>query len=624
MQSSSDILLKKLEPLREEIDKNYSCLTLEERKIAFSQAIDILIEKNDISSASSALVKSKVKTYYLYELKKLFKTHTTLLGINNNLLEYTNSFFKTSKINETQLIKYANSLLFFFPNISYQEYSYILNNTKVSDFIKQAICKDNSLNKKEAERLKNTNFYPLLAIYCQNNNISLEEDFLEEDIKENTTDDFLPNDAFNDYMQQIPRKVLTLAEEKYYFKLIALGDEEAKKYVIEHNLKLVVSIAKKYTTDKSLLQDLIQEGNIGLMKAVDRFNLDMGSKFSTYAAWWIRQAINNALINNARMIRIPPYFMGEINRYQRIKRKLSNELGIDPSNDLIAKEMNITPEDVAEIIKASTTVISYNIEVGNNEDKETKELVDFIEDEETDIENAYLSQDLQERMDKYLNILTERERDVVINRFGFYNRKELTLEEIGKRLNITRERVRQIEKDALEKLFYNKDVRKAAVYLDFPVSFEKEEKYTLRSQFGAPKKYLFEVIKLLDSSEQAYLQKMFGENLDKKAIIVNTEEYDKITTKIRVMLRAYVKPKNISITKNSLSEILNISEDLLLALISKLDDYDKKIIYQKYADLKLPPVKELPLPLENYFNKVIVKNLLELKKETAKVYMKKH
>ena len=148
MQSSSDILLKKLEPLREEIDKNYSCLTLEERKIAFAQAIDILIEKNDISSASSALVKSKVKTYYLYELKKLFKTHTTLLGINNNLLEYTNSFFKTSKINETQLIKYANSLLFFFPNISYQEYSYILNNTKVSDFIKQVICKDNSLDKK--------------------------------------------------------------------------------------------------------------------------------------------------------------------------------------------------------------------------------------------------------------------------------------------------------------------------------------------------------------------------------------------------------------------------------------------------------------------------------------------
>ncbi len=260
------------------------------------------------------------------------------------------------------------------------------------------------------------------------------------------------NDPVKMYLKEIGRvELLAPSEEPEIAKRIQEGDEEAKKKLIAANLRLVVSIAKKYVGRGMLFLDLIQEGNMGLAKAVEKFDYTKGFKFSTYATWWIRQAITRAIADQARTIRIPVHMVETINKLTRIQRQLVQDLGRDPSAEEIAAKMeNITPEKVREIQKIALDPVSLETPIGEEDDSH---LGDFIEDKDAMSPDEYANnQLLKDEINMVLQGLTEREEKVLRLRFGLYDGRTRTLEEVGKEFNVTRERIRQIEAKALRKL----------------------------------------------------------------------------------------------------------------------------------------------------------------------------
>ena len=260
------------------------------------------------------------------------------------------------------------------------------------------------------------------------------------------------NDPVKMYLKEIGRVPLLKADEEIEIaKRIEAGDEEAKNILISSNLRLVVSIAKKYVGRGMLFLDLIQEGNMGLVKAVEKFDYRKGFKFSTYATWWIRQAITRAIADQARTIRIPVHMVETINKLTRIERQLVQDLGRDPTAEEIAAKMEgISPEKVREIKKIAMDPVSLETPIGEEDDSH---LGDFIEDKNSMSPDQYANnQLLKDEISKALSELTEREEKVLRLRFGLYDGRTRTLEEVGKEFNVTRERIRQIEAKALSKL----------------------------------------------------------------------------------------------------------------------------------------------------------------------------
>ncbi len=267
------------------------------------------------------------------------------------------------------------------------------------------------------------------------------------------------------YLKEIGKVPLLTAEQEIELaKRMEEGDQEAKKQLAEANLRLVVSIAKRYVGRGMLFLDLIQEGNLGLIKAVEKFDYQKGYKFSTYATWWIRQAITRAIADQARTIRIPVHMVETINKLIRVSRQLLQELGREPSPEEIAKEMDIPEERVREILKISQEPVSLETPIGEEEDSH---LGDFIEDSNVPVPaEAATATLLREQLGEVLETLTERERKVLILRFGLEDGRARTLEEVGKEFNVTRERIRQIEAKALRKLRHPSRSRKLKDYLD--------------------------------------------------------------------------------------------------------------------------------------------------------------
>lgn len=269
--------------------------------------------------------------------------------------------------------------------------------------------------------------------------------------EEDLTKDVNINDPVRMYLKEIGRiSLLTPEEEMDLSVRVANGEEEARNILAESNLRLVVSIAKRYVGRGLLFLDLIQEGNIGLMKAVEKFDFGKGYKFSTYATWWIRQAITRALADQARTIRVPVHMVETINKMARIQRQMTLELNREPSDEELAKKMGISVDKVREVIKISQDPVSLETPIGEEDDSH---LGDFIKDESSLSPEEYATNEiLKEEIKSVLSTLQPREQQVLELRFGLIDGTSYTLEEVGKRFNVTRERIRQIEAKALRKL----------------------------------------------------------------------------------------------------------------------------------------------------------------------------
>ena len=277
--------------------------------------------------------------------------------------------------------------------------------------------------------------------------------------------DMTINDPVRMYLKEIGRISLLSGEEELELsKRVAEGDKLAKDKLTESNLRLVVSIAKRYVGRGLLFLDLIQEGNTGLMKAVEKFDYDKGYKFSTYATWWIRQAITRALADQARTIRVPVHMVETINKMARIQRQLTLELNREPTEDELAEQMDITPEKVREVLKINQDPVSLETPIGEEEDSH---LGDFIKDERSLSPEDYATVEiLKEEIKEVLKTLQKREQEVLELRFGLIDGTSYTLEEVGKRFNVTRERIRQIEAKAIRKLRHPSRAKKLKDFMN--------------------------------------------------------------------------------------------------------------------------------------------------------------
>ena len=315
----------------------------------------------------------------------------------------------------------------------------------------------------------------LYNVFNENNIAIVSEDANEDGTNEDDGDklllddeiltkDLTINDPVRMYLKEIGQiKLLTMQEELDLADRILEGDEQAKTILAEANLRLVVSIAKRYVGRGMLFLDLIQEGNIGLMKAVDKFDVTKGYKFSTYATWWIRQSVTRALADQARTIRVPVHMVETINKLARIQRQLTLELNREPTEQELAKKMNVSIDKIREIYKISQEPVSLETPIGEEDDSH---LGDFIKDERNMSPEEYATNEmLKDEIADVLLTLTEREEKVIRLRFGLEDGKSRTLEEVGQMFGVTRERIRQIEAKALRKLRHPSRSRKLKDYM---------------------------------------------------------------------------------------------------------------------------------------------------------------
>lgn len=296
-----------------------------------------------------------------------------------------------------------------------------------------------------------------------------EEEELSDEELEITVDnvDQFAGDSIRLYLREIGKiPLLTAEEEAELAKKVVEGNQKAKDKMVESNMRLVVSIAKRYSGRGLDFLDLVQEGNTGLLRAVEKFDPEKGFKFSTYATWWIRQAITRAIADQARTIRIPVHMVETINKVLRTTRKLTQELNREPSIEEIAEEMEMEPERVEYVMKIKQDIASLDASVGRDGDDEDSVLGDFVEDEERiSPEDSTANQLLKEQIAEIISSLSEREQKIVKLRFGIGGGRPHTLEEVGAEFSVTRERIRQIEAKALSKLRKHKDTKKLQEYL---------------------------------------------------------------------------------------------------------------------------------------------------------------
>ena len=326
---------------------------------------------------------------------------------------------------------------------------------------------DVNLDANDLDKLYNTLMENNIEVRAEDEegggDINVDDDIIIDDVPDESKD-MSVNDNVRMYLKEIGKiSLLSMEEEQELSKRVADGDEKAKNTLAESNLRLVVSIAKRYVGRGLLFLDLIQEGNIGLMKAVEKFDYDKGYKFSTYATWWIRQAITRALADQARTIRVPVHMVETINKMARIERQMTLELNREPTDQELSKKMGLSVDKIAEIRKISQDPVSLETPIGEEDDSH---LGDFLADERTMSPEEFANYEiLKDELREVLDTLTIREKEVLELRFGLFDGSSHTLEEVGKQFKVTRERIRQIEAKALRKLRHPSRAKKLRDFL---------------------------------------------------------------------------------------------------------------------------------------------------------------
>lgn len=414
-----------------------------------------------------------------------------------------------------------------------------------------------------------------IELYCLKNNIEIkkEDDIQEEDYTEFITD--ITNTVYTDdsvkmYLQEIHKPILTKEQEKSLALRIRNGDEKAKELFIERNLRLVIKVARKYTGHGISFLDLIQEGNLGLIKAVDKFDVTKGYKFSTYATCWIRQSIQRSLGNKSRNIRLPVHLYEKVKKYELLKKELSLKFNREPIFEELSKKMRVSIDTIYKYERLEHDTISLNMIVGD----EDSELEDFISLSTESIDNQFIEENLKDVIENLLknSNLTTKEIDILKLRFGIGTNDPKTLEETGKIYGVSRERIRQIQEKALKKIRRSYNVKELAIYMDNPKEAKKNiDRYRLKYQ-----QHSLQKIKLKDRKESEL--KMEMQEKTKRKSKDNLYEY----------FSDYSKPE-------------------VSKVISRLDEDELELLHKRYGDNLLEPVKN---DIDADEKKVIISNII--------------
>ena len=414
-----------------------------------------------------------------------------------------------------------------------------------------------------------------IELYCLKNNIEIkkEDDIQEEDYTEfitNITNTVYTDDSVKMYLQEIHKPILTKEQEKSLALRIRNGDEKAKELFIERNLRLVIKVARKYKGQGISFQDLIQEGNLGLIKAVDKFDVTKGYKFSTYATCWIRQSIQRSLGDKSRNIRLPVHLYEKVKKYELLKKELSLKFNREPTFEELSKKMRVSIDTIYKYERLEHDTISLNMIVGDKD----SELEDFVSLSTESIDNQFIEKNLKDVIENLLknSHLTTKEMDILRLRFGLGTNDPKTLEEAGKVYGVSRERIRQIQEKALKKIRRSYNVKELAIYMDNPKEAKKNiDRYRLKYQQQSLQK-----IKLKDRKES------------------------------EIKMEMQEKPKRKS--KDNLYEYFSdYSKPEISKAISRLDEDELELLHKRYGDNLLEPVKN---DIDEDEKRVIISNII--------------
>jgi len=531
--------------------------------------------KDDISYIE--YIENKINITIVDQIKEKFSRLETAIIIINN---YINKYFKNSTVYEIS-IKNLKELITFFETYNYIPSIDLLiriieENTVLSQMIeiivKRHKCQISSGNLEKI--FDDSGIILIIETYCMLNNIEIKqsEEFEEDSID---FDDFKQTDNVKIYLEEISRRpLLSLEEEQKLARRISQGDNYAKQIFIESNLKLVVSVAKKYNGKGLSFLDLIEEGNIGLIKAVEKFDASKGYKFSTYATWWIRQTITRAIADQARNIRIPVYLYEKLTNYKKIATNLEIKLNRQPTINEMAREMRLSISEVTKLHELQSDTVSINLLIGDDKDTELENFIPTLEETPEDV---LIMNSIPIQVNKLLENcnLGLKEKEVLILRFGLEDGKIRTLEEVGQMFDLTRERIRQIEAKALRKIRKSKYVKSLAVYMQNPDK----------------------CLENIGVFKETYMERKSYKTFLKENYKMKVEEKEKMPRKIQTIYQ-YFK----DYTKEQVDEMLE-----------KLTEEDKEMIRLRYGeDLNNPIFGKLSRKENNKFYAYLVPKMKKL------------